>query len=83
MLKVKCVYYIKLSIITILAIALLELVESAPQFPVFFLLSAIVILCSIHMLWISVLKDEQKIKKRTHVRFSHKDQKEHHHEKAA
>jgi len=83
MLKVKCVYFIKRLLITALGFLMLALVESAPEFPFFYL--SVVISCSVAIkyLWRSILKSERELRKRNQFRFSQKTQSKNYNRKAA
>lgn len=83
MLKIKLVCFIKRLIITALVLIMLAFVESLPQYPLFYILVCLVSNFSIRFLWKSSLKDEDRQKKRTRVRFSNQSNREYHRKKAA
>jgi hypothetical protein len=62
MLKIKCIYFLKRLLITILAFFILALVETAPDNPLFFFTVTLLLIASIRFLWISILRDEKAIK---------------------
>ena len=64
MLKVKCAYYLKLTLVTALATIFFSSVEAAPEQPLLFLALAFVLIVCIRLLWLSALQDEKAIKKR-------------------
>lgn len=60
----KCIYYLKLILIVALTTIFFSSVEIAPDRPLFFIILAFVLICSIHKLWRSALHDETILKKR-------------------
>ncbi|GEM_PF-2601035 len=83
MLKVKCANFIKRFLITVLGFLMLALVESAPDFPIFYAVIVITCGCSIKLLWESILRDEKKIKGRGCFQISQRIDREDHRGKAA
>lgn len=61
MLKIKCAYFIKRFVITVLAVTMLISIEIAPDYPIVFVVVAPGMIAFIRILWISAKKDEHKL----------------------
>ena len=70
MFKIQCGYLLKRFFIVCLVFLIAISVEMAPDFPIIFGLAVFSDLSCVKCLWKSILKDEDKIKKRKHFRFS-------------
>lgn len=82
MIRIKCAYYTKLFFITVLALVMYITIEISPEYPLLFIAITTTIIICIRLLWISALKDEKNLKKRTRVRFSN-HKREYQHRKVA
>ncbi|MGX8709821.1 MAG: hypothetical protein ACQGTM_06180 [bacterium] len=83
MFKIQCSYLLKRIIIVCLVFLIAISVEIAPDFPILFGLAVFSDLSCVKRLWKSMLKDEDKIKKRKHFRFSQNSEREVSRKKAA
>ena len=64
---VKCIYYLKLFLITAFAILITASVDIIFDNPILFLSVMLFLSISIRFLWHSALKDEKKMKKHTKI----------------
>lgn len=67
---IKCMYYLKLLLISAFLALILASVEISFDNPVLFISIALILTASIRLLWVSVLKDELKMKRQAKIRKS-------------